>query len=149
MKPVPARQYDDIITLPRHESPRRAKMSLLGRAAQFAPFAALSGYEGEVQETARLTDRCVELDEESLAILNQQLTLLMSAITEQPEVTLTYFEPDEKKSGGAYHSVTGKVRRIDEAGQTIILTDGRNIPLGKVHSIERLYQAGVRNDYCG
>lgn len=137
MKPVPARQYDDIITLPRHESPRRAKMSLLGRAAQFAPFAALSGYEGEVQETARLTDRCVELDEESLAILNQQLTLLMSAITEQPEVTLTYFEPDEKKSGGAYHSVTGRVRRIDEVEREILFTDGRRISMARVCQIER------------
>ena len=136
MKPVPARHYDDIIDLPRHVSPRRAQMSLSGRAAQFAPFAALSGYDGAVQETARLTDRCVELDEESLAILNQQLTLLMSAITEQPEVTLTYFEPDEKKSGGAYHSVTGKVRRIDEAGREIILTDGRRIPLDRVYGIE-------------
>lgn len=137
MKPVPARQYDDIITLPHHESPRRAKMSLLGRAAQFAPFAALSGYEGEVQETARLTDRCVELDEESLAILNQQLTLLMSAITEQPEVTLTYFEPDEKKSGGAYHSVTGRVRRIDEVEREILFTDGRRISMARVCQIER------------
>lgn len=135
MKPVPARHYDDIIDLPRHVSPRRAQMPLSGRAAQFAPFAALSGYDVAVQETARLTERCVDLDEESLAILNQQLTLLMSAITEQPEVTLTCFEPDEKKAGGAYHSVTGKVRRIDEAGREIILTDGRRIPLDRVYGI--------------
>ncbi len=135
MKPVPVRHYDDIIDLPRHESPRRAKMSLLGRAAQFAPFAALSGYDGAVQETARLTDRCMELDEESLALLDQQLTQLMSAIAEQPEVTFTCFEPDEKKAGGAYRSVTGRVRRIDETGREIILTDGRRISMDRVYGI--------------
>lgn len=137
MKPVPTRHYDDIIDLPRPVSPRRAQMPLSGRAAQFAPFAALSGYDGAVQETARLTDRCIELDEESLTALNHQLTLLMSAITEQPEVTLTVFEPDEKKTGGAYRSVTGKVRRIDETGREVILTDGRRIPLDRVYEMER------------
>lgn len=137
MKPVPTRHYDDIIDLPRPVSPHRARMPLSGRAAQFAPFAALSGYDGAVQETARLTDRCIELDEESLTALNHQLTLLMSAITEQPEVTLTIFKPDEKKTGGAYHSVTGKVRRIDETGREVILTDGRRIPLDRVYEMER------------
>lgn len=137
MKPVPARHYDDIIDLPRHISPRRTQMPLSGRAAQFAPFAALSGYDGAVQETARLTDRCIELDEESLTALNQQLTLLMSALSEQPEVTFTCFEPDEKKAGGAYRSVTGRVRRIDEVERAVILADGRKIPLDRIYGIER------------
>lgn len=135
MKPVPPRHYDDIIDLPRPVSPRRAKMPLLGRAAQFAPFAALSGYDGAVQETTRLTDRCIELDEENLALLDQQLTRLMSAIAEHPEVTFTCFEPDEKKAGGAYRSVTGRVRRIDETGREIILTDGRRIPMDRIYGL--------------
>ncbi len=141
MIPLPERHYDDIIDLPRHESPRRSRMPLLGRAAQFAPFAALSGYEAEIDETARLTDRCPELTEEDFLRLNGQLCELMGCLHEQPEVALTLFEPDEKKPGGAYCSVTGVVRRIDEAGQSIVLTDGQIIPFGKVHGIERLHRA--------
>lgn len=137
MKPVPTRHYDDIIDLPRPVSSRRVRMPLSGRAAQFAPFAALSGYDGAVQETARLTDRCPELTEEDFLHLNSQLCDLMGCLHEQPEVTLTLFEPDEKKSGGAYRSVTGKVRRIDETGREVILTDGRRIFLDRICEIKR------------
>lgn len=137
MKPIPSRRYDDIIALPRHVSPRRPPMSLTNRAAQFAPFAALTGYDGAVQETARLTDRQIELDEDALLQLNHKLTLLMSALTEQPEVTFTCFEPDEKKAGGAYRSVTGKVRRIDDIERVVILTDGRRIPFDRIYGLER------------
>ena len=142
MRPPLNRHYDDIIDLPRHVSPRRTRMSPLGRAAQFAPFAALTGFEDEIDETARLTDRCPELTEEDFLRLNGQLCELMGCLHEQPEVALTVFEPDEKKPGGAYRSVTGAVRRIDETGQTVILTDGRVIPFGKIHGIERLHRAG-------
>lgn len=141
MRPL-NRSYDDIIDLPRPVSPRRKLMPPLGRAAQFAPFAALTGFEEEIDETARLTDRCPELTEEDFLRLNRQLCDLMGCLHEQPEVALTVFEPDEKKPGGAYRSVTGVVRRIDETGQTIILTDGRVIPFEKLHGIERLYRAG-------
>lgn len=141
MRPL-HRSYDDIIGLPRPVSPRRTRMSPLGRAAQFAPFAALTGFEDEIGETARLTDRCPELTEEDFLRLNGQLCELMGALHEQPEVALTVFEPDEKKPGGAYRSVTGVVRRIDEVGQAVILADGRNVPFGRIHDIERLHQAG-------
>ena len=141
MRPL-HRSYDDIIDLPRPVSPRRTRMSPLGRAAQFAPFAALTGFEEEIDEAARLTDRCPELTEEDFLRLNGQLCELMGCIHEQPEVALTLFEPDEKKPGGAYRSVTGAVRRIDETGQTVILTDGRVIPFWKIHGIERLHRAG-------
>lgn len=137
MIPAPSRHYDDIIDLPRHVSPRRTRMSLSARAAQFAPFAALTGFDGAIQETSRLTDRCAELDDEGLADLNRQLTLLMSALTERPEVTFTCFEPDEKKAGGAYISVTGRVRRIDEAERKVILTDGRVLPFDRIYGLER------------
>lgn len=141
MRPL-NRSYDDIITLPRPVSPRRTRMSPLGRAAQFAPFAALTGFEDCIDETARLTDRCPELTEEDFLRLNGQLCDLMGCLHEQPEVTLTVFEPDEKKPGGAYRSVTGQVRRIDEVNQSVILTDGRIIPFGKIHGIERTARAG-------
>ena len=142
MKPITNRHYDDIIDLPRHVSPRRPQMSLLGRAAQFAPFAALTGFEDTIDETARLTDRCVELDEEDLFHLNEQLCGLIAAIAEQPEITLTYFVPDEKKSGGAYCSVTGRVRRIDEVNQNVIFADGTVIPFGRIQHIEASSLAG-------
>lgn len=141
MKPL-HRSYADIIGLPRPVSPRRTRMSPLGRAAQFAPFAALTGFEDCIDETARLTDRCPELTEEDFLRLNAQLCDLMGALHEQPEVVLTIFEPDEKKPGGAYRSVTGVVRRIDEVGQSVIFTDGRVIPFGRIHGIERLNRAG-------
>lgn len=141
MRPL-HRSYDDIIGLPRPVSPRRTRMSPLGRAAQFAPFAALTGFEACIDETARLTDRCPELTEEDFLRLNGQLCELMGCLHEQPEVALTLFEPDEKKPGGAYRSVTGVVRRIDETGQTIILMDGRIVPFGRIHGIERLHRAG-------
>ena len=141
MRPL-HRSYDDIIDLPRPVSPRRNRMPPLGRAAQFAPFAALTGFEDEIHETARLTDRCPELTEEDFLRLNGQLYELMGCLHEQPEVALTIFEPDEKKPGGAYRSVTGVVRRIDETGQAVILADGRAIPFGKIHGIEWLHRAG-------
>lgn len=135
MIPALNRHYTDIIDLPRPVSPRRKRMPLSARAAQFAPFAALSGYDGAIQETARLTDRFVEQDEETLDELNRQLGQLMSAIAAQPEVTFTCFAPDEKKAGGAYRSVTGRIRRIDEVARTFILTDGTVLSFDNVHQI--------------
>lgn len=144
-----SRRYDDIIDLPRPVSPRRTRMSPLNRAAQFAPFAALSGFDDCIDETARLTDRCPELTEEDCIRLNAQLCGLMGRVQEQPEVTLTCFEPDEKKPGGAWIGVTGRVRRIDETGQSIILTDGRMISFGKIHGIALPAQAGSSELSCG
>ena len=129
------RSYDDIIHLPRPVSPRRNPMPALARAAQFAPFAALSGFEDSIDETARLTDRPPEHTEDGLRSLNEQLRALMDTLASRPVVTLTCFEPDPQKPGGAYRSITGAVRRIDEIQQELILADGRVIPFKRIHEI--------------
>lgn len=135
MIPALNRHYDDIINQPRPTSHRRKSMPLLARAAQFAPFAALSGYDDAVQETARLTDRFIEPDEEQLAELNRQLAQLVTVITTRPAITCTLFEPDARKSGGAYRSVTGYVRRVDATGQALLLTDGTLLPFDRIHRL--------------
>lgn len=129
---IPERSYADIIDLPRPAPRRRSRISALGRAAQFAPFAALTGLEDELDETARLTDRIPERTEEDCALLNAQFHDLLARLHEQPEVTMRLFQADEKKPGGAFISVTGRIRRIDEVSGAITLTDGRTIPFGQV-----------------
>lgn len=129
-------RYDDIIGLPRHQSSNRQHMPRSGRAAQFAPFAALSGYDAAVQETARLTERQMELDEEGLALMNEKLHALLEVIRDQPEITITFFEPDARKAGGAYVSVTGRIRRIDEVRRLIILTDRTKIAMDRICEID-------------
>ena len=129
--------YADMLRLPRHISPRRQPMTRLNRAAQFAPFDALAGYSEAVQETARLTDRRIGPDEDSLARLNRRLQLLAAALADsRPEVTFLCFIPDEKKDGGAYRRVTGRVRRMDEAGQRILLMDGTSIPMDSIDDLD-------------
>lgn len=110
-------------------------MSLYNRAAQFAPFAALTGFEGMISETARLTDRCVELDEESIQQINQQLHMILETIEVHPEVTFVVFEPDEKKAGGSYRVLTGCVRRLDDVNREVILTDRTVIPMKRIFAI--------------
>lgn len=128
--------YDDIIHLPHHVSKTRPQMSMEDRAAQFSPFAALTGYDAAIQETGRLTDEKVELGEETRAILDRKQRYLAEMIDTKPEITVTYFVPDEKKSGGAYSTVTGFLKRIDEYEREIVLTDGRKIQLDAVLDIE-------------
>lgn len=128
--------YDDIIHLPHHVSKTRPQMSLEDRAAQFSPFAALTGYDAAILETGRLTDEKVELGEETRAILDRKQKYLAEIIASRPEVTVTYFVPDEKKSGGAYSTVTGFLKRIDEYERVLVLTDGRKIQLDAVLDIE-------------
>ena len=97
-------QYEDIINLPHHVSATRPQMSMLDRAAQFSPFAALTGYDAAIKETGRLTDEKIEMDEEALNILNMKFQILVDSLDDEPEVTFTYFKPDERKAGGAYIS---------------------------------------------
>lgn len=99
--------YDDIIDLPHHVSATRPQMSMKDRAAQFSPFAALTGYDAAIKETGRLTDQKVEMDTEALNVLNMKFQILIDSLAEEPEVTFTYFKPDERKDGGAYIDVTG------------------------------------------
>lgn len=127
-------QYDDIINLPDHQSVTRPHMSNYDRAAQFPPFASLTGHDEAIKETARLTDRKIELDEYTKEDLNSKLQI----IGDNPgtEVTITYFQPDEKKSGGAYLTISGCVKRIDEYEQTVIFTDRTAIPVEQISGIE-------------
>lgn len=129
-------RYDDIIHLPHHVSKTRPQMSMMDRAAQFSPFAALTGYDAAIKETGRLTDEKIELGEETKAVLDRKQSYLSDMISVQPEITVTYFLPDERKSGGTYLSVTGKLKRIDEYERMMILTDGKKIPLDDIMDIE-------------
>ena len=126
-------RYADILRLPHPTSRRHKRMAVGARAAQFAPFAALNGYEEAVDETARLTDPCVEPDEEMQRQIDEALRVLQSRIAEKPEAAITFFVPDKQKSGGAYTCVTGRIRRIDQ--KEIILTDRTTIPLNRVFGI--------------
>ena len=121
--------YDDIIHLPRPVSKKHPPMPLSKRAAQFLPFAALTGFEGEIAETVRLTEAAPELGEDALLDLDQQLTRLRQRLSEQPEITVTCFIPDEKKTGGHFETLTGRARRLDEPNRLLILTDGTRIDL--------------------
>lgn len=129
-------RYDDIIHLPHHVSKTRPQMSMMDRAAQFSPFAALTGYDAAIKETGRLTDEKIELGEETKVVLDRKQRYLSDMISVQPEITVTYFLPDERKSGGTYLSVTGKLKRIDEYERMMILTDGKKIPLDDIMDIE-------------
>lgn len=135
-------RYDDILSLPHHVSPTRTPMARENRAAQFAPFAALEGYEACVTEAARLTDRYAEPDEDALALLSDQLHALLAMGREQPEITLTVFEPDAKKTGGAYLSVTGRIRRIDEVSREVILADRTVLSMDLICGIQGVMLPG-------
>lgn len=128
--------YEDILDLPHHVSKTRPQMSMLDRAAQFSPFAALTGYDAAIKETGRLTDEKIEMDEDTKAALDMKQAYLIEIIDEQPEIFITYFLPDTKKSGGAYVTVTGNLKRYDEYERLLILTDGKKIPMDDIADIE-------------
>ena len=129
-------QYEDIINLPHHVSPTRPQMPMSDRAAQFAPFAALTGYDAAIKETVRLTDEKIELDEEALTALDMKYQFLMDALDDAPEVTITYFQPDERKAGGKYVSAVGVVRKVDDFERRITMQDGAKIQMDDVLSID-------------
>ena len=128
-------KYDDIIGMPHHTSPRHPRMSMRDRAAQFAPFSALTGYGDVVDETARLTDGRIALTEDAKAILDLRQRLLLERIHTQPEITVTYFVADHRKSGGSYQTVRGRLKRIDHVTKRLVLTDGREIAAEDVLSL--------------
>ena len=128
--------YDDIIRLPHHVSQNHPQMSMHDRAAQFAPFAALTGYESAVGETARLTAERRELDAQETEELNRRLTDLAARLKDRPKVTIEYFVPDERKSGGAYVTVTGRVRNISVLERLLVMEDGTVISMEDVASID-------------
>ena len=130
------RKYDDIINLPHHVSMNHRRMSLLDRAAQFAPFAALSGYEEAVIETRRLTDKRRELDESEKEKLNARLQLIKDNLEAKPIVDITYFVPDERKSGGAYVTSTGYVKKINTYQSILIMEDETEISIKEIVDVE-------------
>ena len=129
-------KYDEIMGLPHHVSKTRPQMPMSDRAAQFAPFAALTGYDSAIKETGRLTDERIELDVEALSALDMKYQILMEALDEAPEVTITYFQPDERKAGGKYVSAVGTVKKIDDFERRITMRDGTRIPMDDVLSID-------------
>ena len=128
--------YDDIIALPHPISGRHRRMSAVDRAAQFAPFAALTGYAAAVKETARETEAFMELAEDEAAALDRQLRLLEERVQNRPWVVLTCFQPDQRKAGGAYVEVQGRVKRLDSTAGTTTLEDGREIPINYILEIK-------------
>lgn len=127
-------KYDDIIHLPRPAS-RRAKMTDYDRAAQFSPFAALTGFEAAIDETGRLTDSRIELEEDEKQRLDEQMQKVLEKLHTHPEVKIIWFRRDERKSGGAYVETSGYVKKIDPVPGVLCLTDGQRIPLAEIFSI--------------
>lgn len=131
-------QYDNIINLPHHRSRKRRHMSMTERAAQFGAFRALTGYEDEVAETARQTDKKAELDEYAKAQINERLMYIREHIKDRGEFSITYFVPDERKTGGAYVGKSGAVKKLREYERQLVLEDGTVIPIDEIASIEEL-----------
>lgn len=130
------KNYDDIIRLPCPTSRRHPRMPEADRAAQFAPFAALTGYDSAIDETARFTSEKTELGEDMRENLDRKRAFLAEIVDEKPEISVTYFVPDKRKNGGEYKTVQGQLARIDEYEQVIILMDGKKIPTVEVYDIE-------------
>lgn len=127
--------YDDIINLPHHESRRHPRMSMLNRAAQFAPFAALTGYDDAIEETSRLTDRMIDLDSDVKVDLDRTVAILRSILDDSgslPQVTITFFIPDVYKDGGSYNTIKTSVKSIDDVERCVILPDGQKIPISNI-----------------
>ena len=131
-----SRPYDDIINLPHPTSPKHPRMPISDRAAIFSPFAALTGHAAAIQETARLTDQRIELDEDTRAELDRKQKILIDHIADQPEVTITWFCPDEKKSGGAYVVSMGRLKKVDDVADTLKLADETTIPLNEIVDLQ-------------
>ena len=129
-------KYKDIINLPHKQSSKRPHMSLLDRAAQFAPFAALTGYDDAIKETGRLTDERIEMSEEKLATLNARYQILVDHLGEEPEVAITYFVPYIYKTGGSYITTTGVVKKLDTYERLITMVDGARILMDDVLTLE-------------
>ena len=128
--------YNDLLDLPHHVSESRPQMPMSDRAAQFSPFAALTGYGDAIAETARLTEQRVEVSEEERELLDRKQQYLLSMVTDRPEVTVTYFVPDARKAGGAYVIRNGRLEKVDLSERLMYLTDGTVIALDEIIGIE-------------
>lgn len=127
--------YEDILYLPYNGIQNRKRMSMLNRGAQFSPFAALTGYDAAIQETGRITQQYIDLDVDAVAEVDEKLKALMERIGDEPRVEVTYFLPDETKTGGRYIRISGRVRKIDANMQAIVLTDGQVLYFQRIYDI--------------
>lgn len=128
-------QYDDILELPHHVSTSRPQMSMTDRAAQFSPFAALTGYDAAIRETSRLTSMETELTEDALDALDQKFRLLTECYGEKQEVCITYFQSDSRKAGGAYVTISGVIKKCDPVERILFLNNGTVIPMDHITEI--------------
>lgn len=141
------KEYEDIINLPRHISKKRVPMDRINRAAQFAPFSALKGYDASIKETARLTQEKIELDEYDKYFINEKLILLKDNIKQELEITITYFKKDKTKKGGRYIRYIGVLKDIDEYNFSVKMKDGLNIDVKDIVEIESNLFDNINNMY--
>ena len=139
--------YDDIINLPHPTSTKHPRMPMSDRAAIFSPFAALTGHAAAIQETARLTDQRMELDEDTKAMLDLKQQILADRIAERPEISVVWFRPDARKEGGQYVTTVGQLKKVDDIARILQLADGTTIPLDEVLELRsgcfhRIFQDG-------
>ena len=144
-KKIDKNRYDDMIHMPHHTSPIRPRMSVADRSAQFSPFAALTGHGAAIEETARLTEEYIELDEYEKIKLDEKLKYIQEHISEQPEVTITYFVPDKRKEGGLYLTITGCVKKIEEYDKCIVMQDGSRIGIDRILALSDKHKGGNHN----
>lgn len=130
-------KYDDIIDLPHHVSKSRPRMSIHDRAAQFSPFAALTGHGAAIKETERLTEHRIELDENQKSVINEKLQMIFEQVEKHPEVSITYFVPDQRKTGGKYITTEGRVMKVDGYHRTLIFEDQTLVPMADILDIEQ------------
>ena len=128
-------KYNDIINLPHHRSEKHPRMTMINRAAQFSPFAALTGHDAAIKETARLTDERIELDESAKAIIDKKLQFIEENIKNKPVISVTYFEPDERKKGGEYVTETSAVNKIDSYTGCLVMQSGHIISIDEIIEI--------------
>ncbi len=129
-------KYNDIINLPHHKSKTRKQMSMIDRAAQFSPFAALTGHEDAINETGRIVYEKTDLDENAKSVLNEKLQMISDFINDSPVITVTYYKPDIRKKGGAYVSYTGNVIKIDINRRVLVFSDMSEIIIDDISEIE-------------
>ena len=131
-------KYKDIINLPHHVSKNHPRMSLNNRSAQFAPFSALTGYSEKIKETARITDKKIELDEGLKTVINNRLQIIKENIKSVPQVTITYIIKDQRKSGGSYKTIITNIKKIDEVNKIFILTNNEKIQIDDIINISKM-----------
>jgi len=140
-------KYSDMFNMPHHVSEKRPKMSIKDRAAQFSPFAALTGHDAAIRETARVTEQRIILDESEKNILDEGLKIIASNIGNKPEISLVYFREDELKDGGSYEEITDIVVKIDYYGRVIVMKSGISVNFDDIYKIDGDMLQKVYNEY--